>query len=204
MICKMMQLTRETIRAAAWLMLAVALLAPAIRPHDAVATVFLAKDEAIALAFGGCAPPSQRSSLLSSEQRHRVEDIAKTKLKSSIFSFYEARCGSTTRYAVIDSRVMRTNQAAFLVVLSKELAVEKVLLLAFNEPTEYMPTRGWLSRLEGDASIDELIPGRAVPPIAGSTLSANGVSDGIRAVRASFEVALHLQQAESAATSRSH
>jgi hypothetical protein len=77
-----------------------------------------------------------------------------------------------------------------MVVLSKELVVQKVLMLAFNEPLEYQPPEAWLEHLTGEKQISDLIPGQGIPPIAGSTLSAQGVSDGVRAVRATIEVVL--------------
>ena len=85
---------------------------------------------------------------------------------------------------------MRTNLAVYMVVASENLVVQKVVLLAFNEPSEYQPTDGWLKQLEGARPMQDLVPGQGLAPIAGSTLTVNGLSDGVRAVRASFEVLL--------------
>jgi len=160
-------------------------------PHAVFATVFYAKDEALHLAFSQEIEVSEKTIVLSSEQREAIESISQAKVSSGLFHFFEGRQnGEVTSYAVIDSRVMRTNLAVYMVVLSKTFVVEKVVLLAFNEPSEYQPTDAWLKRLEGNQPIEEIAPGQGVPPIAGSTLSVNGLSDGVRVVRASFEVAL--------------
>jgi hypothetical protein len=142
-------------------------------------------------AFGAGATITSNTKKISSEQKAAIEELAQTKLSSSFFQYYEGRRnGEFLGYAVIDSRVMRTNLAVFMVVVSKDLVVQKVILLAFNEPSEYQPTDSWLTQLEGPKPMQDLVPGQGLAPIAGSTLTVNGLSDGVRAVRASFEVLL--------------
>lgn len=157
----------------------------------ASAEVFLAKDEAIELAFGIDAEIHEQTHILSQQQREEIEHNAYTRLSSNLFHFYEGRRnGETIGYAVIDSRIMRSHLAAFMVVLTPDQTVSKVVILAFNEPSEYQPTDSWLHQLEGKQPLEELIPGQGVPPIAGSTLTVNGLSDGVRVIRASLALAL--------------
>lgn len=155
------------------------------------AEVLLAQDEAMEAAFGAGAQITSHTKKISSEQKIQIEELAQTKLTSSFLHYYEGRKnGEFQGYAVIESRVMRTNLAVFMVVVSKELVVHKVVLLAFHEPSDYQPTDGWLKLLEGPRPMQDLVPGQGLAPIAGSTLTVNGLSDGVRAVRASFEVLL--------------
>ena len=157
----------------------------------ATAEVFLAQDEALHAAFGVGADTSSKTVMLSSEQRSTIEEISQSKLPSSLFHYYEgSKNGEPLGYAVIDSRIMRTNLAIFMVVFSKDLVVQKVILLAFHEPSEYQPTDSWLKLFEGVKPMQDLVPGQGLPPIAGSTLTVNGLSDGVRAVRATCEVVL--------------
>jgi hypothetical protein len=166
-------------------------LCAAASPLAARAEVLLAQDEAMEAAFGAGATITSNTKKISSEQKAAIEELAQTKLTSSFFQYYEGRRnGEFLGYAVIDSRVMRTNLAVFMVVVSKDLVVQKVILLAFNEPSEYQPTDSWLTQLEGPKPMQDLVPGQGLAPIAGSTLTVNGLSDGVRAVRASFEVLL--------------
>ncbi len=160
-------------------------------PHAARAEVLLAQDEAMEAAFGAGAQITSHTKKISSEKKIAIEELAQTKLTSLFLHYYEGRRnGEFLGYAVIDSRVMRTNLAVFMVVLSKELVVQKVILLAFHEPSDYQPTDSWLKQLEGPRPMQDLVPGQGLAPIAGSTLTVNGLSDGVRAVRASFEVLL--------------
>lgn len=163
----------------------------AAAPQAARAEVLLAQDEAMEAAFGAGAQITSHTKKISSEHKIEIEELAQTKLTSLFLHYYEGRRnGEFLGYAVIDSRVMRTNLAVFMVVLSKDLVVEKVILLAFHEPSDYQPTDSWLKLLEGPRPMQDLVPGQGLAPIAGSTLTVNGLSDGVRAVRASFEVLL--------------
>ena len=160
-----------------------------IAPSIAKAEVFLAQDEALEAAFGKGATTTPKTVMISSEQQAQIEELSQCQLTSGIFHYYEGRKdGELLGYAVIDSRIMRTNLAIFMVVTSKDFVIEKVVLLAFHEPAEYQPTDEWLKLMEGDRLMGDLVPGQGLPPIAGSTLTVNGLSDGVRAIRASFEV----------------
>jgi hypothetical protein len=166
-------------------------LCAAAAPLTARAEVLLAQDEAMEAAFGAGAQITSHTKKISSDHKAVIEELAQTKLTSSFFQYYEGRRnGESLGYAVIDSRVMRTNLAVFMVVVSKDLVVQKVILLAFHEPSDYQPTDSWLKQLEGAKPMQDLVPGQGLAPIAGSTLTVNGLSDGVRAVRASFEVLL--------------
>lgn len=170
------------------LLLALSVVASPLAVH---AEVILAQDEAMEVAFGTGAQITSHTKRISSEQKAEIEERAQTKLTSSFLHYYEGRRnGEFLGYAAIDSRVMRTNLAIFMVLASKDLVVQKVVLLAFHEPSEYQPTDAWLKLLEGAKPMQDLVPGQGLAPIAGSTLTVNGLSDGVRAVRASFEVLL--------------
>ena len=163
----------------------------AASPLSARAEVFLAQDEAMEAAFGPGTQITSHTKQISSEHKAVIEELAQTKLTSSFFQYYEGRRnGEFLGYTVIDSRVMRTNLAVFMVVVSPDRVVQKVVLLAFHEPSDYQPTDTWLKQLEGPKPMQDLVPGQGLAPIAGSTLTVNGLSDGVRAVRASFEVLL--------------
>jgi len=163
----------------------------AAAPRAARAEVLLAQDEAMEAAFGVGAEITSRTKKISSEQKSTIEQVAQAKLSSLFMHYYEGRRnGEFLGYAVIESRVMRTNLAVFMVVVSKDLVVQKVILLAFHEPSDYQPTDTWLKQLEGARPMQDLVPGQGLAPIAGSTLTVNGLSDGVRLVRASFEVLL--------------
>lgn len=163
----------------------------AATPNQVRAEVLLAQDEALETAFGVGATTITKTALISPEQQAEIEERSQSQLPSTILHYFEGRRdGELLGYAVIDSRIMRTNLGVFMVVFSKELMVQKVVLLAFHEPSEYQPTNDWLDYLAGERPMRDLVPGQGLPPIAGSTLTTQGISDGVRCVRASLEVVL--------------
>jgi len=161
------------------LALGMACATPCARP--AYATVFLAKDEALALAFPGNDRIEERTFILTDAQKAEVEHRARAPLDSQLFTLYVGwKGGAVQGYGVIDTHVVRTLPETILVVLYPKGSVRRVHILAFNEPPEYMPTERWLGQLDGRALGDELKVGGGIQGITGATLSAQAMTSGVR------------------------
>ena len=93
-------------------------------------------------------------------------------------------------YALIDIHNVRTLPEAFLIVLSPLGEVERLRVLAFHEPIEYLPPERWLDQFSGTRGNAPLRVGRDVHGIAGSTLTAYAVTGGIRRAIALYRVLL--------------
>lgn len=155
------------------------------------AEVFYAKDEALEIAFSKEASVSQLSYILTPDQKETLEKDARLKIDSNLITFYQGKIEDRViGYAAIDTRIMRTMAATYMVVLSPEGEVIKVVVLAFQEPLEYMPSDAWLAQFQKDIPLDSLYPGRGLAPIAGSTLSADSLSAGIRGIVSAFKLLL--------------
>jgi hypothetical protein len=153
------------------------------------ATVFLAKDEALALAFPGNDRVEERTFILTDAQKADVEHRARAPLDSQLFTLYVGwKGGEVQGYGVVDTHVVRTLPETILVVLDPKGTVRRVHILAFNEPPEYMPTERWLDKLGGRALDDELKVGAGIQGITGATLSAQAMTDGVRRALALFAV----------------
>lgn len=165
------------------------LIAGILSPYSGLAEVFYAKDEALKIAFPEGAEISQRTFILTPEEKSEGELKAKAKIESNLFTFFEGKVGgAVVGYAAIDSRIVRTMIATYLVVLTPEGKVTRVVILAFHEPPEYLPLDNWLRYLEKDVGIADLEPNGDIPPIAGSTLTVEAMTAGVRTVRALFEL----------------
>ena len=57
-------------------------------------------------------------------------------------------------------------------------------VLAFDEPPDYLPKKGWLAQLLGRPLDDELRLKRGVRPITGASLSSKAATDAVRRVLA--------------------
>ena len=102
------------------------------------AKVFLAKDEALALAFPGADRVEERVFILTDAQKAEVEKLARARLDTQLWTIHVGwRGGAPVGYAVIDTHVVRTLPETCMVVISPAGEVERVEILAFNEPPEY-------------------------------------------------------------------
>jgi hypothetical protein len=78
----------------------------------------------------------------------------------------------------------------FMAVIRPDSTVGAVEVLAFYEPEDYLPPARWLSLLVDSRLTDELRLNRGVRNISGATLSAQAITNGVRRLLATFEVAI--------------
>lgn len=157
----------------------------------AQATVFHSRDEALQLAFPGADRTAARDFFLTPEQRSEIEQEAKAPLDSNLLTVYVGHHGDTLLgYAMLDTHIVRTLPETFLVVLSPDGSIAATHVLAFYEPTEYLPSPRWLQQFRGQRLSDELQIGRDIAAISGSTLSSRAVTSGIRRALAIYHVLL--------------
>jgi hypothetical protein len=168
--------------AAAWA-LAVAGAAPA------AAEVLMTQKEALEWAFPGADRVDSQSFVLSDDQARRVEELARAKLESKLVRLFTAVKGSAVLgYAFIDQHTVRTLPEAFLVVLGPDGKVQRLRVLAFYEPPEYRPPDRWLTQFEGKTAEAPLRLQRDVHGIAGSTLSSQAVTGGVRRALGLYQI----------------
>jgi hypothetical protein len=160
-------------------------------PVRADAVVFYARDEALHLAFPQAEKVDARDFFLTAEQRGRIEDLAKTKLESDLQTVYVgSQQGKTIGYAFIDTHVVRTLPETFLIVLDPRGHVTATHVLAFYEPSEYMPGERWLRQFDDKSDPRELRIGRSIAGMTGSTLTSHAVAGAIRRALAMYDVLL--------------
>ncbi len=159
----------------------VVLAAASLAPARAFATVFLAKDEALALAFPGNDRIEERVVILTDAQKAEVERRARAPLESQLWTIYVGwKGGEVQGYAVIDSHTVRTLPETFMAVVDPKGRLRRVDVLAFHEPPEYLPTGRWIEQFTGRTLDDELKLGGGIQGITGATLSAQAMTAGVR------------------------
>jgi hypothetical protein len=158
-------------------------------PYRAGATVFLAKDEALALAFPGAERIEERVFILTDAQKAEVEQRARAPLESQLWTIHVGwKGGEVLGYAVIDSHIVRTLPETFMVVIDSKGVLRRVDVLAFHEPPEYLPTTRWIEQFPGRGLDDDLKLGAGIQGITGATLSAHAMTAGVRRALALFAV----------------
>lgn len=154
------------------------------------AKVFYSKDEALVLAFGEQATVETLSLFPTDEQVAQIEQLAKVKLDSKLFSFYVGKLnGAVQGYAAIESHTVRTQPETLLIVLDTNGNLRNVHILAFHEPPDYQPPGRWFAQLLGHA-IEQLSFDRDIQAVAGATLSTRAALNSTRKVLAIFQVLL--------------
>lgn len=165
-----------------WLLLVV--LAGVVLATPAGAAVLLSAAEALAVVYPE-AEVRRRPLFLTEEQRREVRRLAGTPLASAMVMRYEAyREDSLVGVAYTDTHRVRTLGATVLVVLDSGGAVQRVEVLSFEEPLEYIPRPQWYALLQGRRLDGELALKRGVRPVAGATLTASATVEAMRRVLA--------------------
>ena len=166
-------------------------------PLAAQGKVYYSKSEALDSAFPGADRVDSRTIVLNDEQASAIQSLAKAKLETRLITVYTGvKDGEIVGYAFIDIHNVRTLPEAFLIVLSPEGEIESLQVLAFYEPEEYLPSKGWLAQFDRRVLDDQLRLGGEIHGIAGSTLSARAVTDGVRRSLAIFEFVVKTKQGE--------
>jgi Na+-translocating ferredoxin:NAD+ oxidoreductase subunit G len=155
--------------------------------RGAGAEVYLAKDEALAVAFPAGTTVDKRTAFLTDAQLADLK-AAGVELDSKMFTYYRGLRGSeVVGYAVIDSHVVRTQPEAFMAVLRPDGTIERVVMLAFYEPPEYAPKENWLAQFQGrKAGESGFRLGRDVHGITGATLTSNAIAGSLRKIAALY------------------
>ena len=150
----------------------------------------MTQPEALAQAFPG-ARVERRAIVLTPEQTKAVESRARTRLSSTLVTAYAAWRGDTLAgTAIFDTRVVRTMPAVLMVVIAPDTSIARVDVLAFHEPTDFLPSSRWFKLLERERLDDRLWPGRDIRTIAGMTLSTRAFAEAVRQALAVYQVAV--------------
>jgi hypothetical protein len=153
-------------------------------PVRARGEVFHSKTEALALAFPADVTVRPETAFLTREQLAAVKERSGVEPDSELFTYYVGRRGDdVVGYAVIETHVVRTLPETILAVLTPDGRVDRVVLLAFHEPREYMPPERWLRQFDGRALDGQgWRLGHDIHGISGATLTADAIPRGLRKI----------------------
>lgn len=163
------------------------------------AKVYLTTQEALELAFGEA--EVRRSTIyLTAPELKRAKKLAKVPVRSAIVYAYSAyRNGELIGMAYFDTHKVRTLGETLMVVIDPKQRVQRLELLSFNEPPDYVPPTRWYGQFLNKKLDDDLNLKRDIRGVTGATLSARATTQAVRRV-----LALHgvLQERGSRALAR--
>lgn len=160
-----------------------------LQPLPASGQVLLTQDEALRLAFPEPATIERRTAFLELSQIDSVATLAGSKPAGTLVTYYVGRSADESLgVAYFDGHRVRTLSEVLMIVVTPGGRVERVEILRFAEPREYMAPDGWLDRfnehrLEGDLENKNTVAG-----ITGATLTSRAVTDAVRRALALHEI----------------
>lgn len=154
--------------------------------------VFMSVDEALELAFPRC-EVKRESVYLSDAERKRVATLAGAKAfeQGIVFPYVARKNGVIVGTAYFDAHRVRSMRQTLMVVVSPQAVVERIDVLAFAEPTEYIPNKAWYKQFALKPLDDRLRLKRDIAGVTGATLTARATTRCARRV-----LALHTTIAE--------
>ncbi len=150
--------------------------------------IFYSNNEAMELAFGQDATVEMLSLFPDEEEMRRIEQLARVKLNSAMFTFYVGKTDDRLLgYAAIETHKVRTKPETLLLVLNEEGKLRNIYTLAFHEPPEYLPPARWFAQLY-QKPLQELNFNKDIQGITGATLSTRAALNSARKVLAVYQI----------------
>lgn len=158
-------------------------------PASAHSGAFFGKKDGLEEIFPKAEVIESKPFFLRPEQAAEVKRLSGAEMKDRLVTVYIGkRAEEIIGYAFIETHLVRTMPETLLVRISPEGVVERLLLLAFYEPRDYLPSDTWLDQFRGERLDADLRVRRDIQGIGGATLTAHAVTRGVRKSAALFEV----------------
>jgi Na+-translocating ferredoxin:NAD+ oxidoreductase RnfG subunit len=153
--------------------------------------VIHSRAEALTLAFPEADRVEPQAFSLTDDQQQQTARLSTSPVETKRGNFYIGyKAEQILGYAFLDTRTVRTLPGTFLVVLSPTGSVQKVLVLAFHEPEDYLPPERWTQQFEEKTLGPDVQLHKGIHGIAGATLSSQAVTNAVRFSLALFHILL--------------
>ena len=149
----------------------------------------LTQEKALDSAFPKGTKIERQSVFLKPAQIERIRQMSGLDVEEELIVRYVGRKGNdVVGVAYFDVHRVRTLPETIMVVVDGDDAIDRIEILSFNEPADYLPKRRWLDQFLGRPLDEELSLNRAIRPITGATLSGRAVTSSARKILAIHEV----------------
>lgn len=149
------------------------------------ATVFMTQQQALENSFGAGTSYTRQAFFLTDAQvatARQVSGVAD--IRPHLVRYVAKRNGQTIGFIYFDAHRVRTLPETVMFVVSNAGVIQKIEIVSFSEPKDYLPKRRWLDQMHGRRLDQELSLKRAIRPISGATLSGRAVVDASRKILA--------------------
>lgn len=177
---------RATTRRAAVLQLAAGAVL-AIVPPTSFATVYMSPEEAVALIFPG-ASFEHREVVLSKEQQQEIQRRCGSKVRMAKLDVWRAQDGAVV---LIDRVTGKHELITYACGINPDQSIKQVEILEYREAYgDAIRDARWRAQFTGKRAGAPLALGEDIRNVSGATLSCRHVTEGVRRLLASYEVAL--------------
>lgn len=155
--------------------------------------VRLTTDEALALAFPGCSV-EREIVYLTDEQREAARDLAGAEIEVRVLHPHVAHCPdedgelAVAGTAYFDVHRVRTLSETLMIVVSPEGMVQRIEILRFDEPPDYIPRQPWYDQFDQQKLDSDLQLKREIRPVTGATLTAQVTTAAVRRILALHQI----------------
>ncbi|HEY0159410.1 MAG TPA: FMN-binding protein [Thermoanaerobaculia bacterium] len=166
------------------------LIAIAIFASAAQARVFMTQQQALAGAFPAGTKITRQALFLSPEQAATAQRESGIDFKDRMIVRYAGSnpAGAVIGHAYFDTHMVRTLPETVMVVVDAANRVDKIEILSFDEPPDYLPKQRWMEQFDGRKLDDDLSLKRKIRPISGASLTARAIVNASRKVLALHRV----------------
>lgn len=155
------------------------------------AQLILSPFDALKMNFNENIVIQKKSILMSKAQAKEVQQRAKVKLNTKIYkTFKVSQDDKLLGYGILVIQKVRTKTSAILSIITPDGILRAIEIVAFNEPTEYIPSKTWVNSFK-DMPLDNTLKlGKKIPNITGATFSARSATDASRIALAIYELVI--------------
>ena len=149
----------------------------------------MTQQQALASAFPAGTTVSRQAFFLKPDQVAAARKESGVDFKDQMIVRYTGTAnGRVVGYAYFDTHVVRTLPETVMIVVRPDGKVDRVEILSFNEPQDYLPKERWMDQLEGRKLDDDLSLKRSIRPISGASLSGRAIVNASRKILALHKV----------------
>jgi hypothetical protein len=141
--------------------------------------VLLTQQEALAAAFPG-AKVERQVIYLKPEQLAAARKASGLEFNDRMVVRYAGPAG----YAYFDTHRVRTLAETVMVLVNVRGEIERIEILSFDEPPDYLPKERWMDQFRGRKLDDDLSLSRKIRPISGASLSGRAIVNASRKILA--------------------
>jgi hypothetical protein len=156
-------------------------------PTAGTSQVRLTQEEALRLAFPEPAAIERRTAFLDESALSRARELAgpEVEVNQRVITYYVGTNGeSALGVAYFDAHLVRTLPEVLMIVVTPDARIERIEILRFADPPDYLVPASWLGQFYGRELSDGLAVKRAIVNMTGATLTSRAVTSAARRVLA--------------------